>query len=292
MGQTAGVRRAAVVMVMTAAAAGAAGGLAAPVAAGAQAPAPCSLLTRAQAADLLGEAVEDGRPERAPGARGCEWQAREEGTGGVEGSSLTLSVVVHTNQQARRDFADLVRDQENEIIDGVGDEAVADDTFPVPVAGRVGQRIFEVEVENYDTSKWDGDPGAIALSGAEIVADELAGGRDEPAPVEQPDDVLARFADDIPVPESFTGRTAFGTEYNGGGAFGGDLTVDEVAAFYEEALPEAGYDVEAARVEDVDGVATTIVAFSGPDRTGQVEVSPNTDPPGATLLFVTYQERE
>lgn len=264
-------------------------------AAGRKPPAPCSLLTEKQVADLLGEAVEDGRTERLRGVRGaraCEWPAREEGTGGVEGSTLSLSVTVHTSKKARRDFDEFVRDQDNEIIDGIGDEAAADDTFAVPVGARVGRRIFEVSVHNYDTSNWDGDPRAIAIDAAEIVADELPPGRDEPAPVEQPDEVLARFADDIPVPASFGGRTAFGTEYNGGGAFGGDLTIDEVVAFYEEALPDAGYEHEEPRTEDVDGVSTTVLPFSGPDRDGEIQISPNDDPPGATLLFITYQETE
>lgn len=264
-------------------------GLAAPAgAAGGKAPAPCSLLTEKQVADLLGE-VEDGKPEKAPGARVCQWQTREEGVGGIEGSPLGLTVVVHTSKKARTDFDELVRDQDNEIIDGIGDEAVADDTFDVPVAGRVGRRIFEVEVDNYDTSKWDGNPRAIATDAATIVADKLAGG-DGPEPVEQPDDVLARFADDIPVPASFMSRTAFGTEYNGGGAFGGDLTIDEVVAYYQEALPGAGNEVGEPTTEDVDGVTTTVLPFSGPGRTGEIEISPNTDPPGATLLFISYQE--
>ena len=264
-------------------------GLAAPAgAAGGKAPAPCSLLTEKQVADLLGE-VEDGKPEKAPGARVCQWQTREEGVGGIEGSPLGLTVVVHTSKKARTDFDELVRDQDNEIIDGIGDEAVADDTFDVPVAGRVGRRIFEVEVDNYDTSKWDGNPRAIATDAATIVADKLAGG-DGPEPVEQPDDVLARFADDIPVPESFMSRTAFGTEYNGGGAFGGDLTIDEVVVYYQEALPGAGNEVGEPTTEDVDGVTTTVLPFSGPGRTGEIEISPNTDPPGATLLFISYQE--
>lgn len=265
-------------------------GLAAPAAAGGgKAPKPCSLLTEKQVADLLGEPVEDGEPEKAPDARVCQWQSREEGVGGIEGSPLGLSVVIHTSKKARTDFDELVRDQENEIIDGIGDEAVADDTFDVPVAGRVGRRIFEVDLSNYDTSDWDGDPRAIVTEGAEIVADELAGA-DLREPVEQPDDVLARFADDIPVPASFMSRTAFGTEYNGGGAFGGDLTIDEVVAYYQEALPDAGYEVGEPTTEDVDGVATTLLPFSGPGRTGEIEISPNTDPPGATLLFVSYQE--
>ncbi|MGQ0805516.1 MAG: hypothetical protein ACT4PI_16860 [Actinomycetota bacterium] len=265
-------------------------GLAAPAGAGGgKAPKPCSLLTEKQVADLLGEPVEVGKAERAPGARVCQWQTREEGVGGIEGSPLGLTVVIHTSKKARTDFDELVRDQDNEIIDGIGDEAVADDTFDVPVAGRVGRRIFEVEVDNYDTSKWDGDPGAIATEGAEIVADELAG-VGLPEPVEQPDDVLARFADDIPVPASFMSRTAFGTEYNGGGAFGGDLTIDEVVAYYQEALPDAGYEVGEPTTADVDGVATTVLPFSGPGRTGEIEISPNTDPPGATLLFISYQE--
>lgn len=264
-------------------------GLAAPAgAAGGKAPAPCSLLTEKQVADLLGE-VEDGKPEKAPGARVCQWQTREEGVGGIEGSPLGLTVVVHTSKKARTDFDELVRDQDNEIIDGIGDEAVADDTFAVPVAGRVGRRIFEVEVDNYDTSKWDGNPRAIATDAATIVADKLAGG-DGPEPVEQPDDVLARFADDIPVPASFMSRTAFGTEYNGGGAFGGDLTIDEVVVYYQEALPGAGNEVGEPTTEDVDGVTTTVLPFSGPGRTGEIEISPNTDPPGATLLFISYQE--
>ncbi|MGH9033863.1 MAG: hypothetical protein ACRDZV_17195, partial [Acidimicrobiia bacterium] len=131
----------------------------------------------------------------------------------------------------------------------------------------------------------------IALDAAEIVADSLADG-EAPEPVEQPDDVLARFADDIPVPASFHGRTAFGTEYSGGGAFGGDLTIDETAAFYEEALPDAGYEVDAPRTKDVEGVPTTIIEFSGRDGTGAIEISPNDDPPGATLLFITYAESE
>lgn len=281
------------VTVAVAAAVGSAGLGVPAAAAGGKAPAPCSLLTERQVADLLGEPVEDGRSERARGARVCEWQAREEGTGGIEGSTLGLSVVVHTSKKARRDFDEFVRDQENEIIDGIGDEAVADDTFAVPVAGRVGRRVFEVDVNNYDTSKWDGDPRAIAVDGAEIVADELARGRDEPEPVEQPDEVLARFADDIPVPASFDSRTAFGTEYNGGGAFGGDLAVDEVVAFYEEALPDAGYELGDPRTEDSDGVATTVLPFSDPDRSGEIQISPEPDgPPGTTLLFVTYQETE
>jgi hypothetical protein len=252
---------------------------------------PCSLLTRSQVADLLGAPVERGRSERAAGARACEWQTEEEGTGGIDDAPLGLTVVLYSTKRARADFDDLVRDQDNEIIDGIGDEAVADDTFAVPVSARVGRRVFEVEITNYDTSNWDGDPRAIALDAAEIVADGLADG-DEPEPVEQPDDVLARFADDIPVPASFSGRTAFGTEYNGGGAFGGDLTIDETAAFYEEALPDAGYEAEAPRTEDVDGVPTTIIEFSGRDRTGTIEISPNSDPPGATLLFVSYAESE
>jgi hypothetical protein len=265
-------------------------GLAAPArAAGGKAPAPCSLLTEKQVVDLLGEPVEDGKPEKAPGARVCQWQTRGDGVGGIEGSPLGLTVVVHTSKKARTDFDELVRDQDNEIIDGIGDEAVADDTFDVPVAGRVGRRIFEVEVDNYDTSKWDGNPRAIATDAATIVADKLAGG-DGPEPVEQPDDVLARFADDIPVPASFMSRTAFGTEYNGGGAFGGDLTIDEVVAYYQEALPGAGYEVGEPTTEDVDGVTTTVLPFSGPGRTGEIEISPNTDPPGATLLFISYQE--
>jgi hypothetical protein len=266
-------------------------GLAAPArAAGGKAPAPCSLLTEKQVADLLGEPVEDGKPEKAPGARACQWQTRDEGVGGIEGSRLGLTVVVHTSKKARTDFDELVRDQENEIIDGIGDEAVADDTFDVPVAGRVGRRIFEVDVDNYDTSKWDGDPRAIATDGAEIVADELARGRDEPPPVEQPGDVLARFADDIPVPASFMSRTAFGTEYNGGGAFGGDLTIDEVVAYYQQTLPDTGYEAGEPRTEDVDGVTATVLPFSGPGRTGEIAISPNSDPPGATLLFISYQE--
>jgi hypothetical protein len=265
-------------------------GLAAPAgAAGGKAPAPCSLLTEKQVADLLGEPVEDGKPEKAPGARACQWQTRDEGVGGIEGSPLGLTVVVHTSKKARTDFDELVRDQDNEIIDGIGDEAVADDTFDVPVAGRVGRRIFEVQVDNYDTSKWDGNPRAIATDAATIVADKLAGG-DGPEPVEQPDDVLARFADDVPVPASFMSRTAFGTEYNGGGAFGGDLTIDEVVAYYQEALPGAGNEVGEPTTEDVDGVTTTVLPFSGPGRTGEIEISPNTDPPGATLLFISYQE--
>jgi hypothetical protein len=265
-------------------------GFASPAAAAGGKPAPCSLLTRAEAADLLGERVEKGSPDDGPGARECEWQAREDGTGGIEGSRLGLTVVVFTNKQARRDFDELVRDQENEIIDGIGDETIADDTFAVPVTGRVGRRIFQVDVSNYDTTKWDGDPREIATEGAEIVADELARGRDEPPPVEQPDDVLARFADDIPVPASFSSRTVFGTEYNGAGAFGGDLTVDEVAAYYDEQLPDAGYEAGERRIEDMDGVPTTIIPFSGRGRTGEIEISPNADPPGATLLFISYEE--
>ena len=265
-------------------------GLAAPArAAGGKAPKPCSLLTEKQVADLLGQPVEDGEPEKAPGARVCQWRAREEGTGGIEGSTLGLSVVVHTSKKARTDFDELVRDQENEIIDGIGDEAIADDTFDVPVAGRVGRRIFEVDLSNYDTSNWDADPRAIAIEGAEIVAEELREG-DGPEPVEQPDDVIDRFADDIPVPASFMSRTAFGTEYNGGGAFGGDLTIDEVVAYYQEALPDAGYEVDEPTTEDVDGVATTVLTFSREDRTGAIEISPNSDPPGATLLFISYEE--
>lgn len=265
-------------------------GLAAPAAAaGGKAPKPCSLLTEKQVADLLGEPVEDGKPEKVPGARACQWETREEGVGGIEDSPLGLTVVVHTSKKARTDFDELVRDQENEIIDGIGDEAIADDTFAVPVAFRVDKRILEVDVSNYDTSNWDGDPRAIATEGADIVADELRG-VGLPEPVEQPDDVLARFADDIPVPASFMSRTAFGTEYNGGGAFGGDLTIDEVVAYYQEALPDAGYEVGEPTTEDVDGVATTVLTFSGPDRNGQIEISPNTDPPGATLLFVSYEE--
>jgi hypothetical protein len=265
-------------------------GLAAPAAAGGgKTPAPCSLLTEKLVADLLGEPVEDGKQEKAPGARECQWEAREEGTGGIDGSTLGLTVVVHTSKKARTDFDELVRDQDNEIIDGIGDEAVADDTFDVPVAGRVGRRIFEVDVNNYDTSKWDGDPRAIATEAAEIVAEELPGG-DEPPAVEQPDEVQERFADDIPVPASFTSRTAFGTEYNGGGAFGGDLTIDEVVAYYQEALPDAGYVVGEPTTEDVDGVPTTLLPFSGEGRTGEIEISPNSDPPGATLLVVSYQE--
>jgi hypothetical protein len=152
-------------------------GLAVPAAAaaGGKPPAPCSLLTEKQAAHLLGEPVEDGRSERISGARQCQWQAREAGTGGIEGSTLGLTVVVHTSKRARRDFDEFVRDQDNEIIDGIGDEAVADDTFAVPVAVRVGRRIFEVGVNNYDTSEWDGDPGAIATDGAEIVATSSPG---------------------------------------------------------------------------------------------------------------------
>jgi hypothetical protein len=252
---------------------------------------PCSLLTRSQVADLLGARVERGRSERASGARACEWQTQEEGIGGIDDAPLGLTVVLYSTKRARGAFDELVRDQDNEIIDGIGDEAVADDTFPVPVSARVGRRVFEVEVSNYDTTNWDGDPRAIALDAAEIVADGLADG-EAPEPVEQPDDVLARFADDIPVPASFSGRTAFGTEYSGGGAFGGDLTIDETAAFYEEALPDAGYEADAPRTEDVDGVPTTIIEFSGRDRTGTIEISPNDDPPGATLLFVTYTESE
>ncbi|HEX6312703.1 MAG TPA: hypothetical protein VF152_13900 [Acidimicrobiia bacterium] len=268
------------------------GGLSVPAAgARGETPGPCSLLTRKQVADLLGEPVDRGRSAREGGARECKWPAREEGTGGIEGATLGLAVTVYSGRQVRREFDELVRDQENEIIDGIGDEAVADDTFAVPVTGRVGRVIFAVGVNNYDTGNWDGDPRAIATSGAELVADELARGRKEPAPVEQPDDILARFADDVPVPDSFVNRTAFGTEYDGGGAFGGDLTVDETVAFYREAFPEAGYEPGEPRTEDVDGVATTIIDFSGRGRTGQIEISPNDDPPGATLLFVTYSEQ-
>jgi hypothetical protein len=263
-----------------------------PAAADVLAPKPCALLTEEQVADLLGEPVEDGESEKGRGKRECQWQATEEGTGGIEGSRLGLTVTIHTSKKAQTDFDELVRDQENEIIDGIGDEAVADDTFPVPVAARVGKQIFEVDVNNYDTSNWDGDPGAIAIEGAELVADELAKGRDEPEPVEQPDEVFAQFADDIPVPASFMNRTAFGTEYNGGGAFGGDLTIDELVAYYEEALPDAGYEVGEPTTEDVDGVPTTVLTFTGEDRTGTIEISPNDDPPGATLLFISYEEVE
>jgi hypothetical protein len=62
--------------------------------------------------------------------------------------------------------------------------------------------------------------------------------------------------------------------------------------FYEEALPDAGYELEDPRTEDVDGVPTTLLPFSGPGRTGEIQISPNDDPPGATLLFITYQESE
>ncbi len=127
-------------------------------------------------------------------------------------------------------------------------------------------------------------PAPCSLLTEKQVADLLG------EPVEQPDDVLARFADDIPVPASFMSRTAFGTEYNGGGAFGGDLTIDEVVAYYQEALPGAGYEVGEPMTEDVDGVTTTVLPFSGPGRIGEIEISPNTDPPGATLLFISYQE--
>ena len=257
---------------------------------GRAAPKPCSLLTDDQAADVLGQPVEDGETDKVQGGRECEWPAVEPGTGGIEDSTLALEVVVYSSKRARTGFDELVRDQDNEIIDGIGDEAVADDTFAVPVSARVGKQIFEVSVTNYDTSNWDGDPREIALEGATLVAEKLGEGQDEPEPVEQPADVLARFADDIPVPESFMSRTAFGTEYDGGGAFGGDLTTDEVIAFYEQALPDAGYEMGEVTTEDVDGVPTTVIAFTGPDRTGTIEVSPNDDPPGATLLFVSYQE--
>ena len=255
-----------------------------------RAPKPCSLLTERQVADVLGQPVEDGESEKGPGGRACEWPTPEPGTGGIEESVLAFEVVLYTSKQARTDFDELVRDQDNEIIDGIGDEAVADDTFEVPVTARVGKQVFEVGITNYDTSNWEGDPRQIAIDGATLVAEKLAKGRDEPEAVEQPADVLARFADDIPVPESFMSRTAFGTEYDGGGAFGGDLTIDEVLAYYEEALPDAGYEAGEARTEDVDGVPTTVLPFSGPGRTGTIEISPNSDPPGATLLFISYQE--
>ncbi len=261
-------------------------------------PAPCKLLTRSEVADLLGEPVEKGQPESAPGARECDWSSPEEGTGGIEGQSLGLEIVVHTKRQALREFEELVRDQDNETVDGVGDEAFVGE-FATPVVGRVGNTVFEVGVNNYDTSAWDGDPEQISIDAAVIVGEELirAAGRDPEdeaadAP-EQPDDIAARFADDIPVPSSFAYRTVFGTEYNGSGAFGGDLTIDEVVAFYEEALPDAGFDVgEITQGTNIDGASATIITFEGNGRTGEIEISPNTDPPGATLIFVTYETPE
>lgn len=261
-------------------------------------PPPCKLLTRAQVEDALGEDVEKGKPDRGPGTRTCEWNSTEEGTGGIEGGTLQLEVILSTKAQALREFEELVRDQDNEGIDGVGDEAFTG-TFAVPVVGRVGDQVFEVDVHNYDTSNWDGDPGQIATDAAVIVGERLikAAGRDPDEEAddqpEQPAGIPARFADDIPVPSSFAFRTVFGTEYKGSGAFGGDLTVDEVVAFYETALPDAGFDVGAVHPDtDVDGGPVTVVPFSGNGRTGEIEIGPNTDPPGATLIFVSYETPE
>ena len=39
-------------------------------------------------------------------------------------------------------------------------------------------------------------------------------------------------------------------------------------------------------------MTATVIPFSGRGRTGEIEISPNDDPPGATLLFVTYQESD
>ena len=266
--------------------------------AGRKPPAPCKLLTRAEVEDLLGEPVEKGQSESSSGARECEWDSREEGTGGIEGQSLGLEVVVHTKRQARREFDELVRDQDNETVDGVGDEAFVGD-FATPVFGRVGNTVFEVGVNNYDTSNWDGAPEQISIDAAIIVGDELirAAGRDPDEEAaerpEQPDDIPARFADDVPVPSSFAYRTVFGTEYNGSGAFDGDLTIDEVVAFYEEALPNAGFEVgEIAQGTNADGAPATVIPFEGNGRTGEIEISPNTSPPGATLIFVTYETPE
>lgn len=286
------MRRFVVMVAVAAVVAGGVGTTGVAAAGGKKKTGPCSLLTRAQVADLLDTPVGKGQVERIDGGRECEWEAKEDGTGGIDDAPLELSVTVFKGKEARRAFDELVRDQDNDIIDGIGDEAVADDTFPVPVAGRVGKRVFEVGVQNYDTANWDGDPRAIALEAAELVATKLARGRERPEPVEQPDDVLARFADDIPVPASFHSRTAFGTEYNGGGAFGGDLGVDETVAYYAEALPDAGYEAGEPRTEDVDGVPTTIIEFSGRGRTGTVEISPEDDPPGTILLFISYAEEE
>jgi hypothetical protein len=255
------------------------------------APKPCSLLTEKQVADLLDQPVEDGRTDKGQGKIQCLWRSKEgEGSGGLEGAVLGFEIIVHTSKQARTDFDEIVRDQENEVIDGIGDEAIADGTFAVPVIARVGKQIFEVGTTNYDTTNWDGDPRQIAIDGATLAAKKLAKGQDEPERVEQPEEVVARFADDIPVPESFTSRTAFGTEYDGGGAFGGDFTTEEVIAFYEQQLPATGYEMGEVTTEDVDGVPTTIIPFTRDDRNGQIEVSPNDDPPGATLLFITYEE--
>ncbi len=259
-------------------------------------PTPCKLLTRAQVEDLLGEEVQQGTPDRGPGALSCEWESPEDGTGGYEGVPLGVEVTLRTKRQALREFRELVRDQDNEIIDGVGDEAFAGE-FATPVVGRVGNQIFEVDVHNYDTSNWDGDPRRIATDGAVIVGERLirAGGRDpddETTP-EQPAGVAARFADDIPVPSSFAYRVVFGTEYDGSGAFGGELTVDEVVAFYQEALPEAGFEVGEVRSDtNIDGQPVTVVPFEGNGRTGEIEIGPNTDPPGATLIFVSYETPE
>jgi hypothetical protein len=266
--------------------------------AGRKPPAPCKLLTRSEVAELLGEPVEKGQAESVPGARECDWNSPDEGTGGIEGQSLGLEVIVHTKRQALREFDELARDQDNETVDGVGDEAFVGE-FATPVFGRVGNTVFEVGVNNYDTSSWDGDPEQISVDAAVIVGEELirAAGRDPEEEAadrpEQPDDVAARFADDIPVPASFAYRTVFGTEYNGSGAFGGDLTIDEVVAFYEDALPDAGFEVgEITQGTNIDGAPATIIPFEGNGRTGQVEISPNTSPPGATLIVVTYETPE
>jgi hypothetical protein len=266
--------------------------------AGRRPPAPCKLLTRAEVEDLLGDPVGKGQAENAARARECQWDTTEDGSGGIEGQPLGFEVTVDTRRQALAAFDEAVRDQDNEAVDGVGDEAFVGE-FATPVFGRVGNLVFEVGVTNYDTSKWDGDPEQISLDAATTVGDELirAAGRDPEEEAgdrpEQPDDIAARFADDIPVPASFAYRTVFGTEYNGSGAFGGDLTIDEVVAFYEEALPDAGFEVgDITQGTDVDGAPATIIPFEGNGRSGEIEVSPNSDPPGATLIFVTYETPE
>jgi len=269
-----------------------------PATAGGGPPDPCSLLTERQVGDLLGEPVGEGQVERGRGARECTWDARRDGTGGIEGSSLRLSIAVITTTQARDDFAELVRDQENELLDGIGEEAVADGTFATPVTARVGRLIYEVDISNFDTTEWDGDPRAIVAEGATMAGRRLARRLDrdpgDMPPVEQPEGIPARFADDIPVPTSFRSLTVFGTEYDGAGSFVGNLSIEETAAAFEQALADAGYEVEAARPgTDFDGNPVTIVAFADRDRTGEVEISPHDgDPPGATFVFVSYNETQ
>jgi hypothetical protein len=273
-------------------------GATAPDGRGRKPPAPCKLLTRGEVEDLLREPVGKGQAEDGPRARECQWTSPEDGTGGIEGQPLGLEVIVDTRRQPLADFEEQVQDQDNEAVDGVGDEAFVGE-FATPVLGRVGKLLFQVGVTNYDTSAWDGDPEQISLDAATIVGEELirAAGRDpeeeEANRAEQPDDMPARFADDIPIPSSFAYRTVFGSEYNGSGAVGGDLTIDEVVAFYEEALPDAGFEVgDITTGPNDEGVTSTLIPFEGNDRIGQVEISPNDSPPGATLIFITYETTE